>query len=61
MAVQRFRLREPVPGLPGEYVCAGEGCEQPMTMPDPAGESPADALEIKHSDGCPEVRRLAAG
>jgi hypothetical protein len=59
MATQRFKLRETIPGLPGEWVCAG--CEQPMTMGEPGGESPAAAAEIDHKAGCPEVRRLAAG
>lgn len=57
-ATQQFQLQESVPGLPGEYVCAG--CKQPMTMIEPTGDAPAGAMEIEHADGCEEVKRLIA-
>jgi len=60
MAVtQQFQLRESVPGMPGEYVCAG--CHAPMTMAEPGSDQPAAVLTMAHDDGCAEVRRLAAG
>jgi hypothetical protein len=59
MATQQFQLQEPVPGLPGEWVCAG--CRAPMTMAEPSGDAPADAMIMDHQDGCPEVKTLTAG
>lgn len=58
-ATQQFQLQEAVPGLPGEWVCAG--CKAPMTMAEPDGDSPAGAMIMDHQDGCEEVARLAAG
>lgn len=59
MATQRFQLQEPVPGLPGEWVCSG--CGAPMTMDEPAGDSPAAAMVMDHADDCGEVKTLTAG
>lgn len=59
MAEQQFQVRETIPNLPGELVCAG--CFAPMAENPDAGDSPAGAMIMKHDDGCPEVRRLAAG
>jgi hypothetical protein len=51
MAVSRFRLKETVPGLPGEYVCAG--CEQPMVVPAEGREGSGEQeAEISHGEGC---------
>jgi len=44
---QRFRLRETVPGLPGEWICADPSCEAPMVVRE--GDS---AAGMKHADGC---------
>ena len=59
MATQRFQLRETIPGLPGEMVCAG--CQAAPVMAEPEGDSPAGVLEMDHADGCGEVKRLTAG
>ena len=56
---QDFTLREGLGGLPGEYVCAG--CQAPMIMGEPTGESPTGTLTMKHEPGCGEVKRLTAG
>lgn len=53
---QRFQIRETVPGLPGERVCAGCGAGE--TMDADAGDSPAGSLIMEHADGCAEVARL---
>jgi hypothetical protein len=50
MAVSRFKLRETVPGLPGEYVCAG--CDKPMVVPSDASGSGEAEAEIDHGEGC---------
>ena len=58
-AAQWFQLRETLPGLPGEMVCAG--CQAAPVMSEDAGDSPAGVLEMNHTDGCGEVKRLTAG
>jgi hypothetical protein len=55
-AVQQFQINEPVPGLPGEYVCAG--CQAPMVMTEPVGDSPTGTLEMTHTERCGEVSNL---
>lgn len=50
MAKSRFKLRETLPGLPGEYVCAS--CEQPMVVPGDGTGSGESEAEIDHKDGC---------
>lgn len=59
MAKQVFQIRETVPGLPGEMICAG--CQAAPVMTEPTGESPTGTLEMDHGEGCPEVKTLAAG
>ena len=59
MASQLFQIRETVPGLPGEWVCAG--CQASMVMIEPSREQPAGAMTMEHTDGCPEVRKLTGG
>jgi hypothetical protein len=59
MAEQRLQLRETIPGVPGEIVCAG--CQAGMVMAEPEGDSPAGALVMTHTDSCGEVKRLTAG
>ena len=61
MAKQRFQIRETVPGLPGERVCAADNCHAAETMDTDAGDSPAGSLVMDHTDACTEVRRLTGG
>lgn len=50
MAVQRFKLRETVPGLPGEWICAV--CEAPMVAPGDGTGSGEQETEMDHKDDC---------
>jgi hypothetical protein len=58
-ATQQFQISEPLPGLPGEYVCAG--CKAAMEMSEPVGDSPTGTLRMDHAEGCEEVSNLTRG
>lgn len=55
-AVQRFILIKPDVLLPPEWGCAG--CHASMSETAPEGDAPADSVEIRHLDDCPEVSKM---
>jgi hypothetical protein len=50
VTISRFKLKETLPGLPGEYVCAG--CEAPMVVPGDGSGSGEQEAEIIHGERC---------
>jgi len=49
--VQRFILRETIPGVAGEMICAGPSCHAA-----PVADAAGEAVRYEHTAECEETR-----